>query len=125
MAHSLELRVPYLDHVLVEECSQIRASEKVAPGVNKPLLLKAAGHPVLQEVAQRKKSGFTFPFARWIRQNAGPLEDLALSGSPLERTAVQRCWEQFRTGKMHWSRVWGTVVLAACTSVRKPLTVTT
>jgi asparagine synthase (glutamine-hydrolysing) len=119
MAHSLELRVPYLDHVLVEECSQIRHSEKVAPGVNKPLLLKAAGHPVLQEVAQRQKSGFTFPFARWIRQNAGPLEDLALSGSPLERTAVQRCWEQFRSGKMHWSRVWSTVVLAACTSARK------
>jgi asparagine synthase (glutamine-hydrolysing) len=120
MAHSLELRVPYLDHVLVEECSKIRPSEKVAPGVNKPLLLKAAGHhPVLQEVSRRKKSGFSFPFARWIRQNAGPLEDLALSGSPLERTAVQRCWEQFRTGKMHWSRVWSTVVLAACTSARK------
>ena len=124
MAHSLELRVPYLDHVLVEECSQIRPSEKVAPGVNKPLLLKAAGHPVLEEVARHKKSGFTFPFAQWIRQNAGPLEDLALSGSPLKRTAVQRCWEQFRAGKVHWSRAWSTVALAACTSVRKPLTVT-
>jgi asparagine synthase (glutamine-hydrolysing) len=119
MAHSLELRVPFLDHVVVEECSKIRPSEKVAPGVNKPLLLKAADHPVLQEVARRKKSGFTFPFARWIRLNAGPLEDLALSGSPLKRKAVQQCWEQFRAGKMHWSRVWSTVVLAACTSARK------
>jgi asparagine synthase (glutamine-hydrolysing) len=123
MAHSLELRVPFVDHMVVEECAKIRAPEKVASGVNKPLLLQAAGHPVLQEVARRKKSGFTFPFARWIRKNAGPLQELALSGSPLKRAAVERCWDEFRAGKMHWSRAWSTVVLAACTSARnKPLT---
>lgn len=115
MAHSLELRVPYLDHVVVEECAKIRAREKLSPSVNKPLLVEAAGrHPVLQEAAGRKKRGFTFPFARWMRQHAGPLEELAVSSGPLNRKAVARCWQRFRNGQVHWSRAWSTAVLAAC-----------
>jgi len=114
MSHSLELRVPYLDHVLVEQCCGIAAREKLSDSVNKPLLLEAAGHPALDEVARRKKRGFTFPFAQWMRRHAGQLEEIALAEGPLDRTAVRRCWEQFRLGRLHWSRAWSTTVLAAC-----------
>jgi asparagine synthase (glutamine-hydrolysing) len=114
MTHSLELRVPYLDHVLVEACAKIRGSEKLSRSVNKPLLLEAVGHPALYEAAQRKKRGFTFPFARWMREHAGPLEEVALSGGPLNPKAVRRCWARFRNGQAHWSRAWSTTVLAAC-----------
>src|SRR5215469_704728 len=126
MAHSLELRVPFLDHEVVEACAKIRAQEKLSQSMNKPLLLEAAGrHPVLKEAAERKKRGFTFPFARWMRQHAGPLEELAVSSGPLNRKAVARCWQRFRSGQVHWSRAWSTAVLATVarqTSIARPST---
>jgi asparagine synthase (glutamine-hydrolysing) len=114
MAHSIELRVPLLDHVLVERCAHIAGKDKVSRTVNKPLLLEAAQHPALKQIAARKKRGFSFPFARWMRRHAGELEEMATSGGPLNRKAVQRCWQQFREGRTHWSRAWSTTVVAAC-----------
>jgi asparagine synthase (glutamine-hydrolysing) len=114
MAHSIELRVPLLDHVLVEHCARIAGSQKVSKTVNKPLLLQAAEHPALREIAARKKRGFTFPFAHWMRRHAGELEEMATSGGPLNRRAVKNCWRQFREGRAHWSRAWSTTVLAVC-----------
>lgn len=113
MAHSLELRVPFLDHILVEHCARIPASAKISPTVNKPLLAAAVNEPVIDEAARRKKRGFTFPFVEWMRIHAGELEELAVSGGPLNRKAVARCWEEFRAGRSHWSRAWSTTVLAA------------
>jgi asparagine synthase (glutamine-hydrolysing) len=124
MAHSIELRVPLLDHVLVERCARIDARHKVARTVNKPLLLAAAQHPALEEIAARQKRGFVFPFARWMSQQAGQLEEVATSGGPLNRKAVQASWEQFRRGRSHWSRAWSTTVLAACESGGAPLRAT-
>jgi asparagine synthase (glutamine-hydrolysing) len=114
MAHSIELRVPLLDHVLVERCARIATRHKVSRTVNKPLLLAAAQHPALEEIAARQKRGFVFPFARWMSRHAGQLEEVATSGGPLNRRAVRACWEQFRRGRAHWSRAWSTTVLAAC-----------
>jgi asparagine synthase (glutamine-hydrolysing) len=114
MAHSIELRVPLLDHVLVERCAQIAGKDKMSGTVNKPLLLDAAQHPALHQIAARKKRGFVFPFARWMKRHAGELEEMATSGGPLNRQAVRRCWQQFREGRAHWSRAWSTTVVAAC-----------
>jgi hypothetical protein len=49
-----------------------------------------------------------------MSRHAGQLEELAISGGPLNRKAVRACWEQFRRGNTHWSRAWSTTVLAAC-----------
>jgi asparagine synthase (glutamine-hydrolysing) len=116
MAHSIELRVPLLDHVLVERCAHIAGKDKMSGAVNKPLLLDAAQHPALEQIAARKKRGFVFPFGRWMRRHASELEEMATSGGPLNRKAVQRCWQQFREGHTHWSRAWSTTVVAACSA---------
>ena len=116
MAHSIELRVPMLDHLLVEHCAQVAGPEKISKTVNKPLLLQAADHPALREIAARKKRGFTFPFAHWMRRHAGELEEMATAAGPLNRSAVKNCWRQFREGRAHWSRAWSTTVLAVCGS---------
>ncbi|MFN7918897.1 MAG: asparagine synthase (glutamine-hydrolyzing) [Bryobacteraceae bacterium] len=116
MAHSLELRVPYLDHVLFERCAAIAPAKKVEPHRNKPLLVDAIAHPAVDAAARAPKRGFTFPFAEWMSRHSHFLEEEALSGTPLNRAAVRRCWSEFRAGRLHWSRAWMTTVLAKVAS---------
>ena len=113
MAHSIELRVPLLDHVLVEAANRIPMADHMDKAMNKPVLVAAAGHPAVTEAAQRPKRGFTFPFAQWMRESSGQLEELATAKSPFQKQSVVGCWEQFRQGRMHWSRAWATVAAAA------------
>jgi asparagine synthase (glutamine-hydrolysing) len=113
MAHSIELRVPLLDHPLVEAGCRIAPEDKIATGINKPVLVDAIGCESVREAASRPKRGFTFPFARWMSANAGQLEERALNGGILDRGAVRACWTDFRAGRLHWSRAWSTVVLAS------------
>lgn len=110
MTHSIELRVPYLDHEILEHACRIPASQKISPKLNKPRLVEAAGHPAIEAAARRKKRGFTFPFPRWMRRHADLLEEQALRGAVLDQKAVRCCWQQFRQGRLHWSRAWATVV---------------
>jgi asparagine synthase (glutamine-hydrolysing) len=113
MAHSIELRVPLLDHELVDAGCHMAPAAKIGNGINKPKLVEALGHPSIREAAARPKRGFVFPFARWIASNANAFEERALAGGLLDRAAVQDCWKDFRAGRLHWSRAWSTVVLAS------------
>jgi asparagine synthase (glutamine-hydrolysing) len=113
MAHSIELRVPLLDNEVVDAGCRIPPSQKVAAGINKPNLVEAFDQPIIREAAARPKQGFIFPFAQWIRAQAGELEERALQGSLLDPDGVRQCWEHFRAGRLHWSRAWATVVLAS------------
>ncbi len=113
MAHSVELRVPLVDHELVQAARSIPIHLQVANGVNKPALVEAVPGVPLLEIAAKPKRSFTLPFERWLKQNAAELEDFAMQGSILNRNAVGKCWSRFRGGRAHWSRAWSTVVLRA------------
>jgi asparagine synthase (glutamine-hydrolysing) len=119
MAHSLELRVPYLDHHVVERCALIAPQHKVHPRRNKPVLASAVGDAALSAAAAERKRGFTFPFSQWMLRHAGQLEERATASTLLQRAAIQRCWRDFRAGRVHWSRAWATTVLAHVTSSRQ------
>jgi asparagine synthase (glutamine-hydrolysing) len=116
MAHSIELRVPLLDDLLVEAGCRIAPRDKMATGINKPKLVGGFGHPSIHEAAARPKRGFVFPFARWMAENADQFEERALAGGQLDRDAVRDCWKDFRAGRLHWSRAWSTVALASLAS---------
>jgi asparagine synthase (glutamine-hydrolysing) len=116
MAHSLELRVPLLDHKVVERLYRIPPFEKVSRRVNKPKLLEAARLVEVEDASRRGKQGFTFPFSRWMRSQADLLEEQALCGSVLDKAAVRACWREFRRGRLHWSRAWSTSVVGALTA---------
>jgi asparagine synthase (glutamine-hydrolysing) len=74
MAHGLELRVPLLDHKLVEQAVGVPGAYKRPDPRPKPLLLDAVG-PRLPDVAYSlPKRGFTFPWPAWLR---GPMKDRA------------------------------------------------
>ncbi len=116
MTHSIELRVPFLDHLVVEAAAAMVPKTKITRGVNKPQLVNAVGDVLVEQAARRRKRGFTFPFAAWMKEFSSELEELALSRTILNRAAVRRQWDQFRRGRLHWSRAWATVAVAALSS---------
>lgn len=113
MTHSIEVRVPYLDHTVVEAVRRIAATEKMHPRDNKPILVHALGDKIVRQVSRKPKRGFTVPMQSWMRQYADELEPIATRASCVDRDAVRLLWRQFRAGRLHWSRAWALVVLGA------------
>ena len=112
MAHSIEARVPFLDHVLVERLWNTAPALKLSATMNKPLLVNAINDPSVLEAASRPKQGFTFPMARWMKNCSPELRDMAETGF-LPRQEVHQCWNDFSAGRVHWSRAWALTVLGA------------
>lgn len=69
MAHSLELRMPYLDHVLFEFAATIPPQFKIRKGMTKYVLRQAAARHLPDEIVRRPKLGFPVPIALWIRDS--------------------------------------------------------
>ncbi|MFW6259246.1 MAG: asparagine synthase-related protein, partial [Halochromatium sp.] len=72
MAHALEVRVPILDHPLVEWISGLPPTLKIRDGEGKYLLKKAMQPYLPNEIMYRRKKGFSVPVAEWFR---GPLRE--------------------------------------------------
>ncbi len=113
MAASIESRVPFLDHHLVEHVASIPARFKVSRGRTKLVLRKALEGLVPQEILTRRKMGFPVPISNWLRSTFSPIVDeFVLS----ERTArrgllsanvLKRLVEQHRCGvEDHGDRLW-------------------
>lgn len=119
MAHSLEVRVPLIDHKLVEFVASLPGESKLKDvRLPKPLLVEAMGDDFPDQIARRPKMGFTLPFEQWMRGPLkGEMEDV-FYGSWFEpgihESAVKRVWQAFLKGKhgMTWSRPWALFVLA-------------
>jgi len=68
MANSIESRVPFLDHRLVELAAQIPMDLKLKNGVSKYILKEAVRGITPDAVIDRKKQGFAAPIAEWLRK---------------------------------------------------------
>jgi asparagine synthase (glutamine-hydrolysing) len=124
MAHGLEVRVPLLDHVLVEGVLRLPPTVHRKGVRPKALLLAALGDRLPAPIrARRAKQGFTFPFAEWLR---GPLRetcaewDRGLAGllRPEAVAAVEQAWA---AGRAHWSRPWALAALGGWRSAARPV----
>lgn len=71
MAHSLEVRVPFLDHKFVEWAFRAESAANLEQGVGKFSLKKALEPYLPHDVLYRNKMGFAVPLAEWFR---GPLK---------------------------------------------------
>jgi asparagine synthase (glutamine-hydrolysing) len=88
MHHSLELRVPFTDHTLMEFCATIPAGLKIRRFKKKHLLRKAAGRYVPGEILNHRKQGFSSPIAQWLKGDLRPLCDRLLSREVIERQSI-------------------------------------
>jgi asparagine synthase (glutamine-hydrolysing) len=86
MAHSIEARVPLLDHKLVEFAATIPPELKLKGKTTKYIFKKAFEGILPKEILHRRKQGFAIPLGRWFRgQLSLYVRDLLLSRKSLER----------------------------------------
>lgn len=111
MAHSIEVRVPYLDHCVTDLSMRLNPERKRPGLMNKPALVRAVGDDLVSELSRQRKLGFTFPLASWMHKNAARLQEIAGQARLLNPAAVGKVWNAFGAGRLHWSRAWATVVL--------------
>lgn len=91
MAVSLELRVPFLDHTLVEFAATLPPDLKLKRLTTKYLLKKSTEKLLPKHILRRPKHGFEIPIARWIGEDLKePVQDLLLSKRATERGIFHR-----------------------------------
>lgn len=113
MAASIESRVPFLDHTLVEFSASIPAKYATKGMAGKCILKSAVEDLLPQELIYRKKMGFPTPWAYWL---AGPsldsLQNLLTEPRTLKRglfraEAVKRLFEEHTSGRRdNGNRIW-------------------
>jgi asparagine synthase (glutamine-hydrolysing) len=110
MANSLEVRVPLLDHKVMELAAQIPASLKLRGREGKYILKKVAARHLPQQVVHRKKMGFSMPVKEWLRSDLRPLgEETILSAKfkhrgLFDQNYAQWMWNQHQKGLRDFSR---------------------
>jgi asparagine synthase (glutamine-hydrolysing) len=120
MAHSLEVRVPFVDTKIVDYVLSLPGDWKLRNGSVKPLLANAMADLLPRDFMARPKMGFTLPFEKWLQQNlrrevSSVLEDThALAAPALNSKAVRKIWRNFlqKPRAVGWSRPWSLYVLA-------------
>lgn len=115
MAHSLELRVPFLDKAVFEVASKIPTSLKTANGTTKYVLRKAAEGIVPEHVLNRKKLGFPVPIRHWLKAEMNEWAKTIIRESDtdylLNKTYVLQLLEDHCQGKADNSRKIWTVLM--------------
>ena len=122
MAHSLEVRVPFVDTKLVDYVLSLPGEWKLRgrSSVPKPLLADAVADLLPRDFLARPKMGFTLPFEKWLQRNlrtevSSVLRDSRrLSMSGVDAKAVEKVWDDFlaKPRAVGWSRPWSLYVLA-------------
>jgi len=89
MAHGLEVRVPYLDHELVQYVTGLPSSFKVHRGMRKRILQDAFREILPKELYKRPKKGFEVPLLGWMRgQLFGTIENELLHSNLIKEQGI-------------------------------------
>jgi asparagine synthase (glutamine-hydrolysing) len=118
MAHSLEVRVPFLDREVSDTAARISWHLKLRGGVGKWVLKHALRDLLPDEVLFRPKMGFGLPYAAWMRRSLEPIVRDTLASDRVRRRGVfdpqvtEDLVDRFYRGDDGiWRRVWTLFVL--------------
>ena len=113
MAHSLEVRVPFLDHELLEFSATVPSEFKIRGMEKKRILRTIAADLLPPAIISREKRGFSIPLAFWLRHELKPLIQDILSPAKLSRlgyfrtSEVQKILnEHFEHRANHENKIW-------------------
>ncbi|MDT5295313.1 MAG: hypothetical protein QOJ76_2193 [Acidobacteriota bacterium] len=108
MAASVEARVPFLDHKLVEYASGVPRALKVEGRSGKHILKRALEEVLPRDVLYRRKRGFGAPVEKWFRGESGAELEARVMNSPVRRrdffdyAFVARLFDEHRRGARDW-----------------------
>ena len=119
MAVALEVRVPLLDHRVVEETIALDGAARFEPLGRKQRLREIGLDGLDPALFERPKSGFVLPIGVWCRRHLSREVDETLSDTEtcrslgLDPGVVAQLWRAFQQGArgLYWSRVWSLFVL--------------
>jgi asparagine synthase (glutamine-hydrolysing) len=98
MAHSLEIRVPFLDKELVNYVLKIEPQEKFGR-FNKKILVDISKEILPKEIYDREKMGFELPFEKWFRKN-------------IDKFDINHDMKnKFKNKQITWARFWSVLVM--------------
>ena len=124
MAHALEVRVPFLDHKLVEYVLAVPDKYKF-PGSPKKLLIDSLNGALPNEIIDRPKMGFTFPWKNWMKKELRSFCEVKINSlaerNIFVKAEVLKLWNDFLSDSpvVTWSRVWYLIVLEKLASTER------
>ncbi len=120
MAHALEVRVPFLDHQLVEWVSGLSVDFKLKGTEGKHLLKKALEPHLPHDVLYRRKMGFSVPLAEWFRSplreklRTALLSERMADGGLFDMDFVRRMLDEHgQAVRDHSAALWSLLMYAA------------
>ncbi|MEY2512580.1 MAG: hypothetical protein QOE26_3343 [Verrucomicrobiota bacterium] len=105
MAHSLEVRIPFLDHRVADVVARIPIGMKVRNGTDKYILKQLLFSHVPSHLFARPKAGFSVPIGSWLKGPLRPWAEDLLSRDRLDREGffsgamIQKRWQDHLAGK--------------------------
>lgn len=108
MAVSLETRVPFLDHSVLEHAWRIPLDLKLRNGKSKWCLREILYKYVPKDLIERPKMGFAVPLDAWLRGPLMPWADNLLAEDRLrvegffDVEVISRMWQEHKSGKRNW-----------------------
>ena len=117
MANSIELRVPLLDHEVLEFAASLPANLKVRGTTTKYLAKKALGKRVPEPIINRKKAGFPTPYAAWLKKDLKAwarevlLDSKTRARGYFQGHTIQKMLDENKTKDLYAKEIFSLIVL--------------